>query len=498
MPLPRAGEYDVIVVGGGPGGSTTATLVAMAGHRVLLLEKQTFPRFQIGESLLPSTIHGICRLLGVTKEITDAGFMPKRGGTFRWGANPEPWNFVFASSPLMHGGTAAAFQVERMRFDEILLRGAERRGVEVRESVSADGVIEEDGRVVGVGYTGPDGVCREARARYVVDASGNRSGLYRAVGERRYSEFFQNLALFGYFDGGKRLPGDQSGNILSCAFDEGWFWYIPLADRLTSVGAVVRREYADALQGDPEAAFRGLIASCPMVADYLGDAERITEGVYGELRVRKDYSYTMDRFWRPGLALVGDAACFIDPVFSTGVHLATYSGLLAARSINTCLAGELDETRSFTEFDERYRREYGLFYEFLAAFYDTNAGEDSYFWKAKKVSGLEGSELEAFAGFVGGTTAEAGLLLSEASRQIADALAPGDSDRPKTGRDRGAAVFGTSVLTEARQGMRQLPAALRGDDAASPPLTSSGLVPSGDQLRWRDPAILTLAAPDER
>ncbi len=119
-------EYDVIVVGGGPGGSTTATLVAKAGHRVLLLEKEVFPRYQIGESLLPSTIHGVCRLLGVTKEIAEASFMPKRGGTFRWGANPEPWTFHFASSPLMHGGTATSFQVERMKFDEILLRNAER------------------------------------------------------------------------------------------------------------------------------------------------------------------------------------------------------------------------------------------------------------------------------------------------------------------------------------------------------------------------------------
>ncbi len=481
-------EYDVIVVGGGPGGSTTATLTAKAGHRVLLLEKETFPRYQIGESLLPSTIHGVCRLLGVTTEITQAGFMPKHGGAFRWGTNPEPWNFLFAYSPLLHEGNSAAYQVERMKFDEILLRNAARQGVEVRENTSVGGVVEEDGRVVGVDYTGPDGVARQARARYVVDASGNRSSLYRSVGERRYSAFFQNLALFGYFTGGKRMPGDQSGNILCAAFDEGWFWYIPLSDTMTSVGAVVRREYADMLQGDPEAAFRGFIASCPMIADFLSDAERVTEGVYGQLRVRKDYSYSMDSFWKPGLVLVGDAACFIDPVFSTGVHLATYSGLLAARSINSCLAGELEESRSFAEFDGRYRREYGMFYEFLAAFYDMQAGEDSYFWKAKKVSGMDGTELEAFASLVGGTTAEAELMLSKASQELTDALAPAGPGETKTPRERGAAVFNTSVMTGARQEMRELTAALRGDTEAQQPMTAGGLVPSEDQLRWRESA----------
>jgi halogenation protein CepH len=480
-----ADEYDVIVVGGGPSGSSAATLVAKAGHRVLLLEKEVFPRFQIGESLLPSTIHGVCRLLGVTKEIAEASFMPKRGGTFLWGANPEPWTFHFAASPLMHGGTATSFQVERMRFDEILLRNAAREGVDVREGVTVGEVLERDGRVAGVAYTGPGGERREATASYVVDASGNRSSLYRSVGDRRYSSFFQNLALFGYFEGGKRLPGDQHGNILSCAFDEGWFWYIPLSDTLTSVGAVVRREYADALQGDPEAAYRRLIGRCPLVADYLSGVPRVAEGVYGRIRVRKDYSYTMEHFWRPGLVLVGDAACFIDPVFSTGVHLATYSALLAARSINSCLAGELDETRAFTEFDERYRREYRLFYEFLTAFYDTNAREDSYFWKAKKVTGLDGTELEAFASLVGGTTAEAGLLLSEAARELGDALAPGEAG---SGKDRVAAVFGSSSLTKVRQGMRQLPAELRGEAAGITPVTSNGLIPTADQLRWREPA----------
>jgi FAD-dependent halogenase len=116
-----AEEFDVVVVGGGPGGSTLASLVAMQGHRVLILEKEKFPRYQIGESLLPATVQGVCLLLGVKDEVDKAGFMVKRGGTLRWGANPEPWTVSFSVSPKMAAPTSFAYQVERSRFDKILL-----------------------------------------------------------------------------------------------------------------------------------------------------------------------------------------------------------------------------------------------------------------------------------------------------------------------------------------------------------------------------------------
>ncbi|TYB71029.1 tryptophan 7-halogenase [Nonomuraea sp. PA05] len=354
-------EVDVIVVGGGPSGSTLASLVAMQDHRVLLLEKETFPRYQIGESLLPSTVHGVCRLIGVTDELARAGFTVKRGGTLRWGANPKPWTFLFSVSPKMAGSTSFAYQVERMKFDKILLDRARELGVRVREQCSVTDVLTApDGRVHGVRYTGPDGAETEVHAKYVVDASGNRSRIHNKVGgTRKYSEFFRSLALFGYFEGGKRLPAPNSGNILSAAFESGWFWYIPLSDTLTSVGAVVARDMAHRIQGDPENALKTLIQECPEVSELLDGATRVTTGEYGQIRVRKDYSYHQTRFWRPGMVLVGDAACFVDPVFSSGVHLATYSALLAARSINSVLAGRIGEQAAFDEFERRYRRGYG-------------------------------------------------------------------------------------------------------------------------------------------
>jgi halogenation protein CepH len=468
-------EFDVVVVGGGPAGSTLAALVAMQGHRALILEKEMFPRYQIGESLLPSTIHGVCRLLGVTDEIAQAGFTRKRGGTFRWGSSPDPWNFSFAVSPKMAGATSFAYQVERMKFDQILLDNARRRGVDVREMCSVTEVADGGDRIQGVHYSDASGNNRLALARYVVDASGNRSRIYSSVGgERQYSQFFRNLALFGYFEGGKRLPPPDNGNILCVAFESGWFWYIPLSPTLTSVGAVVRQDLAEKIQGDPEKMIDGLIKECPMIEEYLSGATRVTSGEYGRLRVRKDYSYHQTKFWRPGMALIGDAACFVDPVFSSGVHLATYGALLAARSINSVLAGIATEDEAFKEFEDRYRREYGVFYEFLTAFYDMHASEKSYFWQAMKVTNSTRSDLEAFVDLVGGVSSgEASLsnAVGSIAGQTEENMVP--LLKPSVVRD--VMSSGAQIQTQA----------LLGEDAEpEQPNFPNGLIPSLDGMFW--------------
>jgi halogenation protein CepH len=488
-------EADVVVVGGGPGGSTLATLVAMRGHRVVLLEKEKFPRFQIGESLLPSTVHGVCRLTGVADELAKAGFTRKRGGTLRWGANPEPWTFSFSVSPKMTGETSHAYQVERSKFDQILLDHARNMGVDVREQHTVGDVIEEQGRVRGVSYTDAAGGKGTIQAKYVVDASGNKSRIYQRAGAtRQYSEFFRSLALFGYFEGGKRLPEPNSGNILCAAFDSGWFWYIPLSPTLTSVGAVVRHDLASKIQGDPEQALTSLIAECPMISDYLRDARRVTEGQYGELRVRKDYSYANTKFWRPGMALVGDSACFVDPIFSSGVHLATYGALLAARSINSVLAQVVDEDTAFREFEERYRREYGVFYEFLVAFYDMHVNENSYFWSAKKVTDSTSSDLESFVSLVGGVSSgEAALARPEAlaeryksrSSEFASAV-----DQLVANKEQSMVplIRSTIVKLAMQEGAKEQARVLIDDFAdAETPLFDGGLIAAPDGLGWTLP-----------
>ena len=403
-------EYDLVVIGGGPGGSTAASFVAKRGHRVLLLERETFPRYQIGESLLPSTVHGICKMLGVSEEIERANFVRKRGGTFRWGLNAEPWTFDFAHANVTQRlDWHYALQVERAKFDEILLRNVTKCGGEVQERAAVQEIWYENDRARGVRWTDQDGQRHEASTRFIIDASGHRSLFHKDVGERVFSDLFKNVALFCYFENGKRLPSPNEGNILCVAFDDGWFWYIPLTrtSELTSVGVVTRRENADRLR-DPEKAMAYFRAKCPLISEYLANAKRITTGMYGEYRTRTDYSYCNTRFWRAGLTLVGDAAAFIDPVFSSGVHLSTYSALLAARSVNACLAGTLDEQTAFDEFETRYRREFKVFYDFLLAFYDMRQATDGYFWHARSVLKTEESKNEAFIRLVAGagTTSE--------------------------------------------------------------------------------------------
>jgi halogenation protein CepH len=385
-------------------------MVSKQGHQVLLLERERFPRYQIGESLLPATIHGICHILGVADEIENAGFVRKNGAAFRWGSSDEPWVFGFSQARMLDElGANYAYQVERSKFDSILLKNARRCGVDVRESNRVFDLIVGRDRVIGVRYTDDNGREHEARALFVADASGHSGQTYRHAGRRVYSRFFQNLALFGYFAGGQRLPPPNEGNILCEAFELGWIWYIPLSHAqpsLTSVGAVVGREHAAKIRNGPEIAMREFIEACPKVRGLLKGSRRITHGQYGRFRIRKDWSYTNERFWTPGLLLVGDAACFIDPVLSSGVHLATYSALLAARTINTCLRQGYDDVCVFDEFERRYRLEYATFYNYLVAFYDMHRDEKSYYWEARKVLGTAEEANQAFIRLVaGGATA---------------------------------------------------------------------------------------------
>jgi FAD-dependent halogenase len=399
--------YDLVVVGGGPGGAALATFVAMQGHRVLILDRDQFPRYQIGESLLPSTINGICVMLGVEEEIAKAGFTKKLGGSFRWGKKQEPWSFYFGVTSKNRKNPAFAYQVERMKFDWILLQNAVKKGVELKTECAVNELIEENGRFTGVVYTDKNMQSHRVKARYIADASGNRGMFGSAIGERLYSKFFKNWALFGYYEGAKRFSPPYEGNILSAAFDEGWFWYIPVTPEITSVGAVFSppEDKKRPVDGDLENAMNGFIAKCPIIADMLSTSKRVTEGMYGKLRMRQDWSYTQSKFWEKGLVLIGDAACFVDPLLSQGVHLATYSALLAARSINSCLKGKVDETRAFEEFELRYRREYGLFYDYLTSLYDMNSDQDSFFWAARSTLNTEERGNEAFIRLLAGQAA---------------------------------------------------------------------------------------------
>lgn len=501
---PNSEQYDVCVVGGGPGGATAATFVAMRGHRVLLIERESTPIYKVGESLLPATIHGVCAMLGVSEDLQRQQFVRKLGGTFRWGKNKEPWTFAFAGSSRFQGPTAHAYQVERVKFDAILLNNARRKGVEILEQHRATETIVEDGRVSGLKLVDNSGSEKSIRSKYVIDASGHTSILARQTGERIYSQFFRNIALFGYFDNGARMPAPYSGNIFCAAFDKGWFWYIPLSDTLTSVGAVIGQEYSSLLHQGFEPAYFDLIKSCEPITKLLSGATRCADAPYDEIRVRKDFSYCNTSFWKPGLALVGDAACFVDPVFSSGVHLATYSALLAARSVNTYLGEYVEEAAAFGEFEARYKREYRYFYDFLTSFYELDQDLEGYYWQARKVLKTEEVGDQAFLNLVGGDAS--GELMSEGqeksydSSEIARNLFPGASGEaaePAEGNSssEGAGFWGELIAEGAQL---QLRAALKNAIPQERPLFPNGLVPSADGLHWVRPRSSANSSPSAR
>jgi FAD-dependent halogenase len=314
---------DVVVVGGGPGGSTTATMLARQGHRVTLLERERFPRAHVGESLLPATVP-ILEALGVRDEIERAGCLRKFGATMVWGREPEPWSWYFRETNVRY---PHAYQVWRPQFDQILLNAARDSGVDVREGTTVASVRFDGGRATGV--VTEDGASIEAD--HVVDASGQRAMMGHALGLRRWDRDFRNMAVYGYFEGAGRLDPPDETNILVESYGEGWFWLIPLHVGVVSVGAVVDSATSRTrVRGDALGEFlQAEIARTTLTRRLLSGA-LLVDGPYS----LRDWSYTSDRTVGDGWILVGDAACFVDPLFSSGVHLAMSAGTMAAAYVD--------------------------------------------------------------------------------------------------------------------------------------------------------------------
>ncbi|HEX6472286.1 MAG TPA: NAD(P)/FAD-dependent oxidoreductase [Streptosporangiaceae bacterium] len=368
-------DFDVVVIGGGPGGSATAGLLAQRGHRVLVLEREKFPRYHIGESLITGCLPAL-EELGLRERLDQMGFTKKYGGTLLWGKSQGTWDFRFTES----SNYEYSYQVRRADFDAVLLTRARELGASVIEEATVKEPLFDGDRVVGVSYTQKGAQePRTATCRLVVDASGQSHILARQFDLVEWHDDLRNIAVWTYFQGCKRYGGTRAGDIVTENRPDGWFWFIPLSDGTVSVGYVTPiDEYKKS----------GLSLE-ELHTSQLAQAEEVRSLTTGAFRVSgfrtiKDWSYTCRRFYGPGWALVGDAAAFIDPLLSTGVTLAMRGAHGLADNVDALLRDPSAEERELARYERDYRAFLNSLLEFVRFFYDRTRHKEEYWEKAQQ------------------------------------------------------------------------------------------------------------------
>ena len=343
---------DVLVVGGGPAGSTIAALLAARGERVTLLEKDKHPRFHIGESLLPLNLPMFDEL-GVRAEINRVGML-KYGIEFVSPQHEKPVFFEFASA--WDKNFPYSYQVRRSEFDHILLKNAAAKGAAVIEECQVTEVdfLPEGGALVH--SRDQHGGVQVWRTKFLVDASGRDTLLANKFNFKQRNRRHNSAAIYGHFTGAQRLAGKAEGNISVFWFEHGWFWFIPLSDGTTSIGAVCWPQFLKSRKTDITSFFMSAIALCPALAERLKDAK-----ITGPATATGNYSYRSRRMIGKNYLMLGDAFAFIDPVFSTGVFLAMRSAFLGADAVSACLHEPQHAAKALQSFDRAARREIDRF-----------------------------------------------------------------------------------------------------------------------------------------
>jgi flavin-dependent dehydrogenase len=364
-PGPRPADYDVLVVGGGPGGSSAATFLARGGLRVALAEREAFPRFHVGESLLPANMPVLDRL-GVLDAVKARGFLVKYGAYFHDQDLDLGYQFFFREGKPWPSYT---YEVQRGEFDKILLdHAAAQPNVTLLQPATVERVaFDEDGVTATVAEAaGP----REVRARFLVDASGRDAFIATRHGKRRPVEGLGKVALFAHFRGGKRWPGKEAGNIRIFSFEPGWFWYIPFHNGTSSVGCVLHARTVRGHERNLEQLYHSLIARCRGLAEALDGAPRITA-----VHSAANFSYQTEPAIGDRFVCVGDAIAFLDPIFSSGVYLATQSAELSSVEILKAFRENRFEARRFAGYQKAIRRGMRPFQRFIRNFYDPSFTE---------------------------------------------------------------------------------------------------------------------------
>ncbi|MEX2380768.1 MAG: NAD(P)/FAD-dependent oxidoreductase [Opitutales bacterium] len=355
---------DVTVLGGGPGGCAAAILLAQAGLKVVLLEKSRFPRFRIGESLLPNS-RPILRRLGVWDKLDDAGFLRKYGAEFTVSDGSQRVHNRFDLGMLPDCGYA--YQVERSKFDQLLLDHAMECGCEVLQETAAHAVDDLGDAWETRAESMAGSRTLRIRSRWIIDATGRESFLAKRFQiEREPLPYPKRLAIYAHYEGIALQPEERSGNIIITRLSDGWFWNIPLGEHLTSLGVVASLERYRTANVSPEEFFDSELKRSAYLTDVTRAARRA-----GPVRVTTDYSFMYRNFAGPRYLLVGDAAAFVDPVFSSGVYLAMDS---AGRAVDLLLQAE-GQSRALTsvettQYTSKLKKSIGVMRKLIEMFYD--------------------------------------------------------------------------------------------------------------------------------
>ena len=355
--------YDVIVIGGGPGGSAASAVLASKGRRVLVLEKEKFPRYHIGESLLPYTYFPLERM-GLIERMKSSRFTKKYSVQFvsSDGRASQPFYFF---THLKHEA-ACTWQVLRSEFDQMLLDNARDKGAEVREETMVRQLIQDTGTVTGVTAVGKSGETLEFHAPITIDASGRDAFAVTRNGWKVRDPYLNKIAVWTYYKGALRDPGvDEGATTIAYLPQKGWFWYIPLPDDLVSVGAVAEKTYLYNGTRDPAHIFHREVGNNAWIEQHLAPGRQT-----GPYRVTGEYSYRSRYCAADGLVLIGDAFAFLDPVFSSGAFLALRSGELAADAVDAALtAGDVSASR-FSDYGAQMRKGIEAMRKLVYTFYD--------------------------------------------------------------------------------------------------------------------------------
>jgi len=357
-------EFDVIVMGGGPAGAAAATLVAQAGYRTALLERSLEPAFKVGESLMPATYWTLERL-GVLDRLRQSS-NPVKGSVQFFSADGRATTPFYFEDHDPHE-SSWTWQVLRSGFDGMLLERAAECGAEIRHGVSVYEVLFEGDRAVGVRVRNGEGTTETLAARVVVDATGQRAILARQLGILEPEECLQHAAFFSHFDGATLDSGRDAGAtlIFHTEMRQSWFWFIPLPEDRVSVGVVGSVDYMiRQRQGDPQTVFQEELQKCPALVPRLEKAQQVMP-----MQAIKDYSYKVDQISGHGWVAVGDAAGFIDPIYSTGVFLALKSGEMAADAICAALADDDVSAATLGAFAAEFKQGMHAMSQLVFAFY---------------------------------------------------------------------------------------------------------------------------------